>query len=129
MGASYLDLRRSARSSSQRVVTVVGAVTPSERPRLFERIDLLPVALHVDHGPALRGRLVQGLVEPADRRLAVVGPLALGVRMVNEPHEAGAVAGGGPLEHLLIAVRVAEREDRAAADESLDADGLAGLVV
>ena len=43
---------------------------------------------------------------------------------------AGRVAAGGrPLEHLEVAVGVAEGDDRAAADELLDADRLAGLVV
>ena len=39
------------------------------------------------------------------------------------------LAGRGPFQHLQVAVGVAEREDRAAADELVDADRLAGLVV
>ena len=73
----------------------------------------------------LRVRLVERLVELADVRRAVVGPFALGVGVVDEPHEARARSGRGPLEHLLIAVGVAEGEDRAAADEAVDADRLA----
>src|SRR5262249_38311335 len=44
-------------------------------------------------------------------------------------HEARALAGGGPLEHLLVAVGVAEGQQRPPADELLDADRLAGAVV
>src|SRR5262245_30094270 len=79
----------------------------------LERIDLLPVALHVHDGPALRGRLVQGLVESPDGGLAIVRPLALGVGVADQAHEPGAVAGRGPLEHLQIPVRITERQDRA----------------
>ncbi len=56
----------------------------------------------------------------------VVGPFALGVGVVHKAHEARALAGRGPLEHLLIAVGVAESEDRPAADESLMPTGLPG---
>ena len=73
----------------------------------------------------LRLRLVERLVELADVRLAVVGPLALGVGVVDEEAEARAAAGGGPLQHLQVAVGVAEGGDRAAADVRLDADRLA----
>ena len=43
--------------------------------------------------------------------------------------EARSVAGRGPLQHLLVAVGVAEREDGPAADEAVDAHRLAGTVV
>src|SRR5690606_25200353 len=59
----------------------------------------------------------------------VVGVFADGVGVVDDQAEAGAVAGGGPLEHLEVAVGVAEGEDGTLADEALDADGLAGFVV
>jgi hypothetical protein len=71
----------------------------------------------------------ESLIELPNGRLPVVGPLALGVGVVHDAHEARAAAGRGPLEHLLIAIGVAEGEDRAAADEAVDADGLAGAVV
>ena len=77
----------------------------------------------------LRVRFVEALVELADVRLAVVGPFALGVGVVDEEAEARAAAGGGPLQHLQVAVGVAEGGDRPAADVLVDADGLAGLVV
>src|SRR4030095_11504913 len=97
-------------------------------PGSLEGVDLLPVALHVYDGPALRVRLVERLVEPADRGLAIVRPLPRCVGVADQPHESGTVA-GGPLQHLLVAVGVAEREDRPAPDEAMDADRLSGLVV
>ena len=48
---------------------------------------------------------------------------------MNEKGKAGAAACHGPLQHLQIAIRVAERGDGAAADPALDGDGLAFLVV
>src|SRR3954452_24032481 len=36
---------------------------------------------------------------------------------------------GGPFEHLAIAIRVAERHHGPAANELVDADGLAGAIV
>src|SRR5262245_63749720 len=84
---------------------------------LVERKDPLPVLLHVDDGPALRLRLLERLVELADRRRMVVGPFALGVGVVHEQREARARAGGRPLEHLLVAVGVAERHQRPPADQ------------
>ena len=56
---------------------------------------------------------------------AVVGPLALGVGVVDERPKRAPAAGGRPLEHLQVAVGVAEGGDRAAADVLLDADRLA----
>jgi hypothetical protein len=49
--------------------------------------------------------------------------------VVHEPHEARAAAGSRPLQHLLVAVRVAEGEHRPPPDEAVDDDGLAGSVV
>ena len=45
---------------------------------------------------------------------------------MDDADEARAAAGRGPLQHLQVAVRIAEGEDRAAADEAVDADGLPG---
>src|SRR5262245_11280637 len=99
------------------------------RPRLLERVDLLPVGFHVDDRPAPRLRLVERLVESADVRLAVVGPFAGRVGVMDDAHEPRALAGRRPLEHLLVAVRVAEREHGPPADELLDVHRLAGAVV
>ena len=55
--------------------------------------------------------LVESLVELADVRVAVVGPFALGIRVMHEAHEASAGSRGRPLEHLLVAIGVAEGED------------------
>src|SRR5690606_18140051 len=59
-----------------------------------------PVPLHVDNGPAFGRRLIPCLVEPADVGLPVVGPLASGIGVVDNPHEAGAAARRRPLQHL-----------------------------
>src|SRR5580698_5970718 len=48
---------------------------------------------------------------------------------MDEEHETGAGAGGGPLEHLLVTVGVAEGCDGALAYKCVDPDGLAGAVV
>src|SRR5262245_4322210 len=95
------------------------------RPRLLERVDLLPVGLHVDDRPAPRLGLVERLVQPADVRLAVVRPFASRVGVMDDAHEPLALAGRRPLEHLLIAVRVAKREHGPPADELLDVHRLA----
>jgi hypothetical protein len=42
-------------------------------------------------------------------RLAIVGPLALGVGVVNEEAEASPRGGGRPLQHLHVTVGIAER--------------------
>ena len=52
-----------------------GAPAPSR----VEGKHLLPVALHVDDGPAAPDRFIPGLVEASDRRVAVIGPFAHGV--------------------------------------------------
>src|SRR5262245_13095395 len=54
---------------------------------LVEGKDAGPVLLHVHDRPALRERLVERLVELADVRLPVVGPLAVRVGVVHDPHE------------------------------------------
>ena len=61
--------------------------------------------------------------------LAVVGVFAFRIGMVHDQAEARAAAERGLLQHLEIAVGVAERRDRPAADVLVDADRLAGLVV
>jgi hypothetical protein len=75
------------------------------------------------------GRFVECLVELADLRIAVVGVFTLGVGVMHKACKAGARAGHRPLQHLQVAVGVAESEDRAAADEAIDADRLARAVV
>ena len=75
------------------------------------------------------GASSSALSEPADRGLAVVGLLALGVGVVDDQPEARASPAVVHSQHLQVAVGVAERGDRAPADELLDADRLARLVV
>ena len=71
--------------------------------------------------------VVERLVEPADGGVSVVGPFSLGVGVMHEAHEARTIAGRGPLQHLVVAVGIAEGEDRSAADELVDATGLPAL--
>ena len=47
---------------------------------------------------------------------------------LHETHEPGTGPPIRPLQHLLVAIGVAEREDRPAADERVDPRGLAGSV-
>jgi hypothetical protein len=74
-------------------------------------------------------RFVWRLVEAADRGLPVVCPFPLAVGVADDAHEPRAVPGRRPLEHLVVAVGVAEGEDRPAANEPVDADWLARLVI
>src|SRR5215471_3396971 len=98
-------------------------------PSVVERKDSLPIGFHADDNPFLRHGLVERLVELADRRLPVVGELALGVVVVHEEHQAPARPRLGELQHLQVAVRVAERGYRPAADRAVDAHRLARAVV
>ena len=74
-------------------------------------------------------RLIERLVELADLRLPVVGVFALGIGVMDDAGEARAGPCRRPLQHLQIAVGIAEREDRPPADEAVDADRLARPVV
>ena len=85
--------------------------------------------LHVDHGPSVGRRRVQRLVEPPEMRFAVVGIFPLRIGVMDDQAEPRAAGHRRPLQHLEIAVGIAERGDRAAADMLVDADRLAGLVV
>src|SRR6185503_15848002 len=93
------------------------------------RKDREPVALHIDHDPVACCGLVEGLVQSSDVRAAVVGEFALGIRMPHQRDAARAAPRCSPLQHLLVPVGVAEGEDRTAADEAIDAGGLARAVV
>src|SRR6266508_2353204 len=48
---------------------------------------------------------------------------------MHQPHESRATAAGRPLQHLLIAGRIAKSEDGTLADEALDPFRLARLIV
>src|SRR5262245_19026090 len=101
----------------------------------LEREDALPVVLHADHVPAVLLRfVVKRLGEGADlgrgqplRR--AVGVLAFVVVVQHQHFLPRARAGTGPLQHLAVAGRVAERRDRPAADHQVNAFWLAGLAV
>src|SRR5687767_5686302 len=71
---------------------------------LLECKDFLPVGFHADDNPVLRLGLVERLVELADVRGTVVGEFAFGIVVVDEQHQTLALAGGGDLQHLQVAV-------------------------
>src|ERR1700676_2415901 len=96
---------------------------------LLERKDHLPILFHVDHGPLINGSGRQSDVETAEMRLPVVGIFAFGIGVVNDGAEAYAAADRRPLQHLEIAVGIAERSDRPGAEAFVDCNRLAGLVV
>src|SRR5437868_15036719 len=48
---------------------------------------------------------------------------------MNDAHESGTTACGGPLQHLEITVRISERENRAPSNVQVDADRLAGAII
>ena len=58
----------------------------------LEREDFFPFGFHVRHRPAASHRFVPGLVQPADKGLTIVSPLALGVGVMHQAHEARAAA-------------------------------------
>ena len=73
--------------------------------------------------------MIERLVQAADFRVPVIGPFTFGVGVVHQPHQARARACGSPLEHLQVAVGVAEGEDRPAANHAVDAHRLVGAVI
>src|SRR4051812_44726628 len=95
----------------------------------LERENASPILFHVYNSPAFCLPFVERFVKGADVRLAVVGPLAVGIGVMHDAHEARTIARGGPLQHLQIAVGVAEGKDGTPADMLLDTGWLAGLVV
>ena len=93
------------------------------------RVNDLPVLLHVDNRPAFRLCFVEAFVEAANAGLSVVGPFALGIRMVDVKREPRPLSGSRPLQHLQVAVGVAERGNGSPADLLVDGNRLAFLVV
>src|SRR4051812_44621188 len=89
----------------------------------------VPINFHVHHRPAFGPGFIKALVEPANGGLPVVGPLTLSISMMDVKAIARTGRLARPLQHLQVAVGVAERGNRPATDMLLDADGLAGLVV
>src|SRR3546814_14330529 len=75
-----------------------------------------PVGRHVDHGPALGLRLVEGLVEGADVAFPVIGELSFRIRVMNKEAEARTVPCRRPLRHGEVATGVYSAEQRTPAD-------------
>src|SRR5262245_42322476 len=88
-----------------------------------------PVVLHADDRPALGQRLVPALAERLQLVGAIVCVLARRIVVMNEEREAWTTAVPRPLQHLQVAIGVAERGNRPTADPALNADRLAFFVV
>src|SRR4029450_6654197 len=102
---------------------------------LFEREDAPPIILHADHRPAFalclgveRRRKGADLAVGQTLRRAV-GVLSRSVVVQHKHLQPRAGAGAGPLQHLPVAGRVAERRIGPAADHEVNPFGLAGVVV
>ena len=70
--------------------------------------------LHIHNGPAVSPGLVEGFVETANGRLTIVGIFALGIGVMDDEAETRPRTGGGPLDHLQVAVGVAKSASAAA---------------
>ena len=79
----------------------------------------LPVLLHIHDGPAVPPGLVEGFVETANGRLTIVGIFAVGIGVMDDEAKARARPGGGPLDHLQVAVGVAASDASANAAASV----------
>ena len=84
--------------------------------------------------PLLFASAIQRLGKSADVSLrkaaaGTIGVLAVRVIMMDEHHQARAVAGLRPFQHLSIAAGIAERRVGPLADEKIDADGFAWTIV
>src|SRR5258705_3869196 len=106
-------------------MSTLAGFASSEGLLALERENHIPVQFHVHDGPAPGLRLVERLVEFPDARLAVVGPFAHGVRVMDKTPEAGTLARGRPLQHLQITLGNAQAENRPATDILGDVDPLA----
>ena len=95
--------------------------------RLLELEDAFPIPLHVDDRPSIRGCCIQGRIQPTKGRVAVIGVFAFPIGVMDDQPETAAACQSGPLEHLKIAIGIAECGDRAPPDVLVDADRLAGL--
>ena len=60
------------------------------------------------HRPALGSGFVECLVQFPDMRCAIVGAFTLSVGMMNQAHESRPGSRSRPLQHLVIAVGIAE---------------------
>ncbi len=72
-------------------------------------------------------RCIERFVEAAEGRVAIVGVFARGVGVMDDEAKAGATGHRRPLQHLQIAVGIAEGRDRAAPMNSLMPTGLPAL--
>src|SRR5580692_3478685 len=98
-----------------------GRLSSEQRAAASMRVGkhFLPILLHIDDGPALCLRFIPCLVELADFGLPVVGVFALRIGVVHEPGKARPASRHGPLQHLQIAIGIAEGKDRPPPDEAV----------
>ncbi|MBT8355033.1 MAG: hypothetical protein KJO60_10955 [Desulfofustis sp.] len=62
-------------------------------------------------------------------RVSVIGPLVLIIVVVGDHCQSGICTAGCPLQHLEVAIGVTHSDDRRTADESMNADRFADLVI
>ena len=67
-----------------------------------------PISLHIRNRPTPEVGFVEGFVEPANMRMAIVSPFTLSIRVMNQQAEPSALTRRGPLQHLQITVGVTE---------------------
>lgn len=90
---------------------------------------LLGPALYPDTSIALRAVLERGTTAEIGAHIAETLRSALSVGVMDEQHQARSGTSGGPPEHPEVAVRVAEGRQGPQADQLLDAQRLAALVI
>src|SRR5262245_29709559 len=97
---------RAANSKRQQSGSTTSLPSDGSDDSLLNRVDDFPVLLHVHHGPAFLGRRVERLVQPAHKRLAIVGVLADAIGVMDKQAETRAASRRRPLQHFQIAVGV-----------------------
>src|ERR1700722_4328749 len=88
-----------------------------------------PIVLHIDNYPTFSIGLIKCFVELPDRWASIIGPFSRFVVVVDEQREARRLSSGRPLQHLQVAVGIAKRRDRPAANMLLDGRRFFDVVV
>lgn len=82
----------------------------------FFRVNDPPVALHIDNRPIFGFGLEERFVQSVDVGVLIVVPFVPSIGVVDQQCESPAFSVGGSLEHLQIAVGIAEGCNRATPD-------------
>src|SRR5262245_47757133 len=92
-------------------------------------VDNSPVRIHIHDGPASCLGFVESFVQFSNARGPVVCPLTYTVGVVSVKTESRTGARTSPLQHLQITVRISKSGNGPPADECLNSDRLAFLVI